>query len=106
MARMFSESMLAIVIAFEKASVPREELQYSVGRDGGMVVGRGIVYQTPVAEYLSEEDGEFLFNSNSELIGEYDKGRLKREQIDIIKMRNRSSKKAYEIRRTLRRSRD
>jgi len=49
MFRMVSESMLANVIAFEEAGVSLKELKQAVGRDGGTIIGRGVVFQTPCA---------------------------------------------------------
>lgn len=42
---MVCESLLTNVIAFEDATVPREELKQAVERDGGTVIGRGVVFQ-------------------------------------------------------------
>jgi hypothetical protein len=48
MFRMISESMLANVIAFEEAGVPLHELKQALGRDGGIIIGQGVVFQTPI----------------------------------------------------------
>jgi hypothetical protein len=43
MFRLFSESMLANVIAFEEAGAPLKELTQAVGRDGGSIMSKGVV---------------------------------------------------------------
>ncbi|HKH37827.1 MAG TPA: hypothetical protein VKA82_11750 [Rubrobacter sp.] len=70
MLRMVSESVLANVIAFEEAGVPLQELKQSVGRDGGMIIGRGVVLQTSIEQYLSDEDAKSLIDSYSDLLGD------------------------------------
>ncbi len=54
MLTMVSESMLANVIAFEKAGVPLRELKQAVERDGGTIIGRGVMFQTPIEQHLSD----------------------------------------------------
>jgi hypothetical protein len=102
MFRLVCESMLANVIAFEEAGVPRQELKQAVGRDGGTIIGRGIVFQTPIERRLSEEDGEFLVQTYSKLIGDYNAGWLSSERIDRIKEHNNVRAKVGMIRRNLR----
>jgi len=65
---MVAESMLANVIAFEEAGVPLKELKQAVGRDGGAIIGRGVVFQTPIQERLSEADAKQLLERYSKLV--------------------------------------
>lgn len=102
MFRLFSESMLANVIAFEKAGVPLKELKQAVGRDGGTIVGRGVVFQTPIQQRLSEDDARQLIERYSKLVGQYSKGQLDRDLINNVKLRNGVSSKVGMIKRTLR----
>ena len=102
MFRLFSESMLANVVAFGEAGVPLNELKQAVGRDGGTIIGRGVVFQTPVAERVSEDDTGKLIERYSRLMGEYSKGQLDRDYINSIKRRNEVSSKVVLIRRTFR----
>jgi len=102
MFRMISESMLANVMAFEEVGVPQQELTQTVGRDGGIVVGRGVVLQTPIERHLSEEDGKLLFRTYSKLIGDYNVGRLNSGRVNQIKERNNVSTKVGVIRQNLR----
>jgi hypothetical protein len=102
MFRMISESMLANVIAFEEAGVPRQELNQVVGRDGGTITGRGVMFQTPIAQRLSEEDGELLFGAYSKLAADYNAGHLHAERIDRIKGQNNVHTKTGVIRMNLR----
>ena len=102
MFRMISESMLANVIAFEEAGVPLKELKQSVGRDGGMIIGRGLVLHTPIEQLLSAEDAKSLIESYSEQLGNYNAGRLDRDRINNLKLRNNVPTKVGMICRTLR----
>ena len=94
--------MLANVIAFEEAGVPWQDLKQIVGRDGGTIIGRGVVFQRPIAQRLSEEDGELLFRVYSELAADYNAGRLDAERIDRVKQQNNVRAKAGMIRSNLR----
>ncbi len=102
MFRMICESMLANVIAFEEAGVPLQELKQAVGRDGGMIIGRGVVFQTPMERHLSEEDARLLIERYSKLLGDYNAGRLDRDRISNIKLRNNVSTKISMIHSNLR----
>jgi hypothetical protein len=102
MFRMISESMLANVIAFEEAGVPLKELKQAVGRDGGTIIGRGVVFRTPIAERLSEDDARQLIERYSELVGAYSNGLLERNRINDIKLKNNVSAKSRIIRGNLR----
>ena len=97
---MLSESILANVIAFDEAGVPRRELKQMVGPDGGTIIGRGMIFQTPVEERLSDKDGRLLFETYRELVGVYDAGRLDSDHVDRIKKRNDVPRKANVIRGT------
>jgi hypothetical protein len=105
MLRMVSESMLANVIAFEEAGVPLQELKQSVGRDGGMIIGRGVVLQASIEQYLSDEDAKSLMDSYSDLLGDYKAGRLDRDRINSVKLRNNVPTKISIIRNSLREQR-
>jgi hypothetical protein len=94
--------MLANAIAFEEAGVSREDLKQAVGRDGGTIIGRGIVFQAPIERRLSEEDGELFFKSYGRLIGDYNAGRLDPERVNHLKQQNDVSSKVDLIRRSLR----
>ena len=102
MFRMVSESMLANVIAFEEAGVPLKDLKQAVGRDGGTIIGRGVIFQTPIQERLSEDDAGQLIERYSKLVGGYSKGQLDRDLINNIKLRNGVSLKISLIRSNLR----
>ncbi len=102
MFRLFSESMLANVIAFEEAGVPLKELKQAVGSDGGTIVGRGVVFRTPIQERLTEDDAKRLIERYSTLVGEYSKGQLNRDLINNLKLRNNVSSKIVMIRGSLR----
>lgn len=93
MLRMISENMFANAIAFQEAGVPLKELKQAVGRDGGTIVGRGMVFQTPIHEHLSEDDARQLIERYSRLVGDYSKGQLDRDLINNIKFRNDVSSK-------------
>lgn len=96
------ESMLANVIAFEEAGVPLRELKQSVGRDGGMITSRSVVLQTPIVQHFSGEDAKSLIESYSDLLGNYNAGRLDRDRINNLKLRNNVTNKVGVIRQTLR----
>ncbi len=103
MFRLVSESMLANVIAFEEAGVPLKELKQAVGRGGGTIVGRGVVFQTPIQGRLSEDDARQLIERYSKLVGDYSKGQLDRDLINNAKLRNNVSSKIGMIRSNLQR---
>ncbi len=102
MFRLVSESLLANVIAFEQAGVPLKELKQAVGRDGGTIIGQGVVFQTPIQEPLSDEDAALLAERYSKLISDYSKGELDRGLINNVKLRNKVSSKVSMIRGSLR----
>jgi len=102
MFRMVSESMLANVIAFEEAGVPLNELKQAVGRDGGTIIGRGVVFRTPIEERLSADDARRLIERYSKLVGDYGKGQLDRDLIENVKMWGNVSSKIGMIRSSLR----
>lgn len=88
MFRLVSKSTLANVIAFKEAGVPPKDLKQVVGREGGTIVGRGVVFQTPIEERLSEYDTRELILRYSNLVSEYSKGRLDRGLLDDVMLRN------------------
>jgi hypothetical protein len=102
MYRMVCESILANVIAFEEAGVPQQELTQAVGRDGGIVIGRGVVLQTPIERHLPEEGSKLLFRTYAKLISDYNAGRLDAERIDRIQHQNNVRAKTGMIRSNLR----
>ncbi len=102
MFRLFSESMLANVIAFEEAGVPLKELKQAVGHGGGTIIGRGVVFRTPIEKRLSEDDARQLIESYSKLVGDYSKGQLDRDLVNNVKMRGNVSSKIGMIRSNLR----
>ena len=85
--------MLANVIAFEEAGVPLKELKQAVGRDGGIIIGRGVVFQTPIEERLSEDEVDQLIELYSKLVNDYNSGQLDRGLVNNIKYRNDVSSK-------------
>jgi len=101
MFRMVSESMLANVIAFEEAGIPLKELQQAVGRDGGTIIGRGVIFQTPIADRLTEDDARELIERYSKLVGDYSKGQLDRDLIHDVRLQNDVSSKIGVIRDNL-----
>jgi hypothetical protein len=93
MFRMVCESMLANVIAFEAAGVPLQELKQAVGR--------GVVFRPPMERHLSDEDATLLIERYSKLLGDYNAGRLDRDNINN-KLRNNVSTKISMIRSNVR----
>ena len=93
MFRMVCESMLANVIAFEATGVPLQELKQAVGR--------GVVFRTLMERHLSDEDATLLIERYSKLLGDYNAGRLDRDNINN-KLRNNVSTKISMIRSNVR----
>lgn len=91
---MVSESMLANVIAFEEAGVPLKELKQAVGRDGNAVVGRDVVFQSPIQVRLSEDDARQLIKRYGKLVGDYNASWLNAKRLDRIKEQNNVRTKA------------
>lgn len=102
MLRLISESMLANVMAFEEAGVPLKDLKQALGRDGGIIVGRGVVFRTPIEERLSDRDAREFVKRYSGLVSEYSKNRLDHGFLDNVKLRNGVSSKVSMIRASLR----
>ena len=44
-----AESILANLIAFDRAGIPRGSVQQVIGREGGLLFGCGAMFQTPVS---------------------------------------------------------
>jgi hypothetical protein len=98
---MLCESILANVIAFDEAGVPRRVLKQIVGPDGGTIIGREMIFQTPVERRLSDEDGRLLFEAYRELVENYDAGRLDSNRVNHLKDQNNVPVKVAAIRVTL-----
>ena len=99
---LFSESILANVIAFEEAGVPRCDLKHYVSPEGGAVLARGMLFQTPTRKRLSEEEWHVLLDTYAELVGNYFVGSLDPDRVNRIRERNHVPKKAWLIRARLR----
>src|SRR5882724_6236804 len=97
---LMSESILANLIAFDEAGIPRKEVQMIVGPDGGTLIGGGAMFQTPVTKRLSDEEGRQLFDKYAEILKQYDAGLLSAERIRNIRNRNNVSKKIDAIRQS------
>ena len=63
-----------------------------------------MVFQTPIARRLSEEDGEVLIKAYIKLAADYNGGRLDAECIDRIKEQNNVRAKVGMIRKNRKRS--
>ncbi len=101
---LFSEGILANVIAFEEAGVPRGELEHSVDHEGGTIIGREMQIRTLSKRRLSEEDGRLFVRTYLKLIEDYLAGRLDPDRLDRLRNRDDVPKKASIIRARLRKS--
>ncbi len=98
---MLAESILANLIAFDEAGVPRKEVNQIVGPDGGTLVGRGVMLQTPVTKKLSTEGGKQLFDTYRSLLFEYDEGKIPAERLRMIREKHRVAHKVEALRKAL-----
>jgi hypothetical protein len=65
-------------------------------------MGRGVVFQTPIQEHLSEDDARRLIERYSGLVSAYSKGQLDHDLINNVKPQNNVSTKVSVIRNSLR----
>ncbi|HWD40384.1 MAG TPA: hypothetical protein VG944_16160 [Fimbriimonas sp.] len=96
-----SESILANLIAFDRAGVRRGEVQQIIGKDGGTLIGAGAMLQTPVQETMTDEQGRALFDSYKKLLEAYDRGEIAQSVIADITSRNNTDKKTEMLRSNL-----
>ena len=96
-----SESILANLIAFDRAGITRNTIDQIIGRDGGTLIGGGAMFQTPVSSKLSEEQGKQLFEAYRKLLEAYDRGEIAESVIADITTRNNTAKKVEIIRSSM-----
>ena len=95
-----SEAILANVIACEISGIPRDQIKMVVGRDGGTVIGDGMMFQTPVTSRLTEEHGRLLFEVFGRLYAEYEAARLPASRLAEIRAHHNVDHKLQVIRDT------
>ncbi len=93
-----SEAILANVIACESAGILPDNIKMIVGRDGGTVVGDGMVFETPVTVRLSEENGRRLFGAFARLYGAYAAKRIPPARLEQIRAAHNVAHKQQAIR--------
>ncbi len=96
------ETILANVIAFEEVGVPLRELEHHLARDGGMLLGRGMLFHTPVDPPLSKEHGRMFFETYRRLLEVYVSGRLDPARMNRLRELNIVPDKVSIMRETLR----
>jgi len=99
---MLAESILANLIAFDRAGIRRGEIQQIIGIDGGTLIGGGAMLQTPVTQSMTEEQGRALFDSYKRLLESYDRGEIAESVVADITARNNTDKKTEMLRNNLR----
>ncbi|MDQ1257594.1 MAG: hypothetical protein QG656_2200 [Candidatus Hydrogenedentes bacterium] len=57
-----SEAVLTSIMALEACGVPRDRMEIIVGEDGGTVIVGDMIFQTPIENKLTKEEGRRLFN--------------------------------------------
>ncbi len=97
-----SESILANLIAFDRAGISRNQIQQIIGSDGGTLIGGGAMLQTPVASRLTQDQGKELFMSYKRLLEAYDRGEIATSVVDDLTTRNNTTKKTEMIIRHVR----
>ena len=96
-----AESILANLIAFDRAGVPRGEIQQIIGSDGGTLIGGGAMFQTPVTKKLTPDQGKDLFDTYKRLLEAYDRGEIPDSVIFDLTKRNRTDHKTALIKQAL-----
>jgi len=96
-----AESILANLIAFDRAGIPRGQIQQIIGREGGGLIGGGAMFQTPVLRPLTQEQGKQLFDVYRRLLEAYDRGEIPEAVIADITERNNTANKTELIRKQL-----
>lgn len=102
---MIAESILANLIAFDRAGVRRSEVQQIIGADGGTLIGAGAMFQTPVGTKMSVEEGRALFDTYRKLLEAYDRGEIAESVITSITSRNNTNRKVDMLREKLKEGR-
>ena len=88
-----AESILANLIAFDRAGIPRSDVEQIIGKDGGTLIGGGAMFQTPVETTMSDEEGRALFDSYKALLEAYDRGEIAESVIADLTDRNNTQRK-------------
>jgi len=96
-----AETILANLLAFDLAKIPRGSIQQVIGREGGLLVGGGAMFQTPVSQPLTQEQGKELFDVYGRLLSAYDRGEIAESVVADIMARNNTLKKVELIRSQL-----
>jgi hypothetical protein len=99
---MLSESILANLIAFDRAGIRRGGVEQIIGKDGGTLIGAGAMLQTPVQETMTDEQGRALFDSYKKLLEAYDRGEIAQSVVADITSRNNTDNKTQMLRNHLR----
>ena len=92
-----SESILANLIALDRAGVKRGEVQQIIGKDGGTLVAKAGMFQTPLVPPLSQEQGRALFEAYRDLLGAYDRGEIAEAVVADLVQRNNVERKTQMI---------
>ncbi len=96
-----SEAILANVIALYEGGVSPDDVRLVVGADGGTVVGGGAVFQTPVAQRLTEDHAQRLYRAVGDLLTAYDAGRVPAAMLAEIRARHNVERKVEAVRAAL-----
>jgi len=98
-----AESILANLIAFDRAGIPRGDVEQIIGKDGGTLLGGGAMFQTPVEQTMSDDQGRALFDAYGALLEAYDRGEIAESVIADITERNNTERKVDMLHKHLRR---
>jgi hypothetical protein len=93
-----SESILANLIAFDRAGISRNDIDQIIGRDGGTLIGGGAMFQTPVNAPLTEAQGRQLFEGIRSSLKPMIAERFP-SQLSLITARNNTAKKTELIKK-------
>ncbi len=96
-----SESILANLIACHRAGLKPDDIRIVVGKDGGTIIGGGVVFQTPVAHPLTEDEGKDLFAYFKALLRQYEKNELPESLVSSLCEKNRVEHKIESIRKSI-----
>jgi hypothetical protein len=70
-----------------------------VGPNGGLVMGAGMVFDTPVTARMSDENGRRLFDRVGQLLAQYEQGAIPEDRLKEIRARHNVDHKLQAIRR-------
>lgn len=71
-----SEAVLTHIMALEACGVQRDRMEIFIGEDGGTIKAGQLLFQTPIENKLSKDEGLRFFEVFKDLLARYDEKAL------------------------------